>query len=97
MIVADPGAMLVMVASACVWPPFMVTVAGTVTIVLFEDERITGIPLSGAFAGLLLESWSWTTKASWERSSEGSTGGNPYTASLYGTGATVIRFSCTVA
>ena len=56
--VAEPGAWLARLARACVWPPFMVTDAGTDAIVLFDEDKVTVTPSSGAFAGVLLASCS---------------------------------------
>ena len=57
-IVADPAALEITLASAYVWPLLMVTVADTEAIVLFDEDKVTVIPPSGAFAGLPLESCS---------------------------------------
>lgn len=56
--IADPGALLVKLTSEYVWPPLMVTEAGTEAIVLFDEDSVTNMPPSGAFAGELAESWS---------------------------------------
>ncbi len=57
-ITADPGAVLVTLVSTYVWPPLMVAEASTVAIVLFDEDRVTVMPPSGAFAGEPLESCS---------------------------------------
>ena len=74
---ADPGAVLIRLDNVYVWPALMVTEAGTEAIVLFDEDRVTTMPSSGAFAGLPLESCSWTTIASYWIPSAGRIGGNP--------------------
>ena len=62
--VADPGALLVMLARAYVWPPVIVVEDDTEAMVLFDEDSVTLRPDRGAFAGEPLESCSWTTMAS---------------------------------
>ena len=76
-ITADPGTVLIKLDNVYVWPPLMVTEAGTEAIVLFDEDRVTVMPSKGAFAGLPLESCSWITIASYGRPSAGRTGGKP--------------------
>ena len=64
MMVADPGALLVTLASAYVWPPAIVVEGATEAMVLFDEDNVTLRPDRGAFAGEPLESCSWTTIAS---------------------------------
>ena len=56
MITADPGAELVTLVSAYVWPPLMLAEASTEAIVLFDEDNVIVMPPNGAFAGEPLES-----------------------------------------
>lgn len=95
--VAVPGALLVTAATAQVWPSLIVAKFCTEAMVLFVENRSTVIPCSGAFAGLLLESWSSMIMALYWLPSAGRTGGKPCRASFVGTGAIVVIFAWTVA
>ena len=57
-IVAVPGALLVMLANAYVCPPLIVTEATTDAIALLDDDSVIVTPDSGALAGEPLESCS---------------------------------------
>ena len=70
--------------------------AGTAAMVLFDEYKVTVMPSTGAFAGLLLESCSWTTNALYDIPSEGTTDGKPNNASFEGTGPTVVKLVWTV-
>ena len=56
--IAEPGALLITLANANVWPPLMEAESGTEAIKLFDEVRVTTIPPSGACAGFPLESCS---------------------------------------
>ena len=80
-------------ATVYVLPPAIETEVSTVPTAVFEQDKVTDKPSSGARAGEPAESWSCTIIAGYDAPSAGMTGGNGYTASVEGTGPMVVTFA----